>query len=114
MLNDDTTSKRKLLSLICHGTNLFSVTLVSVAIPLVIFFIADDSVVKENAREALNFHLNMWVYGGVVFVLTFLLIGYLLAPILGIVALVFPILAILQTVKDPDSVFRYPFIFRLL
>ena len=114
MMTDDAISKRKLLSLVCHGTNLFSVTIVSVAIPLIIFFVSDDSVVKENAKEALNFHLNMWVYGFIVGILSFVLIGYLFWPILILVSIIFPILATVQTFKNPDSVFRYPFIFRVL
>jgi uncharacterized Tic20 family protein len=85
-----------------------------VAIPLIIFFVSDDSVVKENAKEALNFHLNMWVYGFIVWILSFVLIGYLLWPILILVSIIFPILATVQTFKNPDSVFRYPFIFRVL
>lgn len=114
MMTDDALSKRKLLSLICHGTNLFSISLVSVAIPLAIFFVSDDSVVKDNAKEALNFHLNIWVYGIIVGILSIILIGYLLWPILAIISLVFPIIALIQTFKNPDGTFRYPFIFRIL
>ena len=114
MMTDDALSKRKLLSLICHGTNLFSISFVSVAIPLAIFFVSDDSVVKDNAKEALNFHLNMWVYGIIAGILCLVLIGYVLLLILAIISLVFPILALIQTFNNPDGTFRYPFIFRIL
>lgn len=50
------TDKRKLLSALSHGAIFFSTTLVSVSIPIVILLVSDDLVVKENARESINFH----------------------------------------------------------
>ncbi|WP_254064203.1 DUF4870 domain-containing protein [Microcystis aeruginosa] len=75
---------------------------------------SDDGTVKENAKEALNFHLNMWLYYLIAGILVWVLIGYLLLPILAVVNIVLPILAILQVWKDAYKVFRYPFIFRVL
>lgn len=49
----------KLLSALCHGAIFFSAALFSVGIPLVILFTTDNSVVKANARESLNFHINL-------------------------------------------------------
>ncbi|NEQ11267.1 MAG: DUF4870 domain-containing protein, partial [Moorea sp. SIO4E2] len=40
--------QRKLLSLLCHGSIFFSSLVVSIAIPIVIFLVTEDSVVKEN------------------------------------------------------------------
>lgn len=108
------TDKRKLLSALCHGSIFFSALLVSIGIPIAILFVTDDPVVKENAKEALNFHLNLWLYGAIFGVLTIVLIGFLLLGILGIVNLVVPILAILQVLSNPDQTYRYPFIFRLI
>lgn len=54
-------TKRKLLSAISHGSIFFSTTLISIAVPVAIYLVSDDTIVKENAQEALNFHLNVWL-----------------------------------------------------
>jgi hypothetical protein len=112
-MNDDLT-KRKLLSALCHGSIFFSATVVSIGIPIAILFISDDEAVQGNAKEALNFHLNVWLYGIIFGVLTLILIGWLLLGILGIVTLVMPIIGILTTFNNPNKIYRYPFIFRVL
>lgn len=109
--------KRKLLSAVSHGSIFFSALFLSIGIPIAILFVSDDSVVKENAKEALNFHLNVWLYGAIYGVLTFLLIGFLLLPLVPIFVLitwVLPIFAIVKILGDPNITFRYPFIFRLV
>ena len=58
----DDTTKRKLLSALCHGSIFFSATIVSIAIPVAILYVSDDPVIQANAKEALNFHFNMWIY----------------------------------------------------
>lgn len=108
------TDKRKLLSALAHGSIFFSLTGVSIGIPIVVLFVSDDPVVKENAKEALNFHFNVWVYGIIFAVLTIVLIGFLLLGLLQIVNFVLPILAILQSLSNPEQPYRYPFIFRLV
>lgn len=106
--------KRKLLSALCHGSIFFSLLGVSIGIPIAVLFVSDDPIVKENAKEALNFHFNVWLYGIIFGVLTIVLIGFLLLAILQVVNVVIPILAILQCLSNPDQPYRYPFIFRLL
>ncbi|NET57164.1 MAG: DUF4870 domain-containing protein [Symploca sp. SIO2E6] len=106
--------KRKLLSSLSHGAIFISTLLVSVLIPLGILLVSDDPVVKENARESLNFHLNIWVYEAIFGALAVILIGL---PFLGLVVLVswvMPVLAIIKVFADPNHSYRYPFIFRLL
>lgn len=110
-------NKRQLLDIISHASIFLSATLISIAIPLGIYFISDDAIVKDNAKEALNFHFNVWFYGiiiGVISFLTFGILGLILGPILLIFSIVMPVFAILQIWGNPDSVFRYPFIWRLL
>jgi uncharacterized Tic20 family protein len=55
--------KRKILSALSHGSIFFSLLGVSIGIPIAVLFVSDDPVVKENAKEALNFHFNVWLYG---------------------------------------------------
>lgn len=105
--------KRKLLSAICHGSIFASSLLFAVGIPIAILVVVDDPVVKENAREAINFHFNVWLYGLIFGLLCFVLIGFPLLAILFIVHWTMPVLAILHCIKQPDAAYRYPFIFRV-
>lgn len=110
------TDKRKILSAVSHGSIFFSTALVSVGIPIAVLFVSDDPVVKENAKEAINFHFNIWLYGLIIAVLAFFtlgLLGLILGPIFYLAHWGLTILAIIQTLGNPDQAFRYPFIFRL-
>jgi hypothetical protein len=85
-----------------------------VGIPIGIYFLSTDRVVKDSAKEAINFHLNMWFWYTVFGILAWLLIGIPLLIALGIVNFVMPIWAIFHSLTKPDTVFRYPLILRLL
>jgi uncharacterized Tic20 family protein len=77
--------------------------------PLLFLVLADDDdeLVKENAKSSLNFQIIMAVLFFASFLLTFLLIGLLLLPIVGIIDF---ILVILATIKANDGeVYSYPF-----
>lgn len=106
--------KRKLLSALAHGSIFFSALIVSVGVPIAILFITDDEQTKENAREALNFQFNLFLYGIIFGILTIILIGYVLLGLLGLINIIMPIIGILQVLTNPYKTFRYPFIFRLL
>lgn len=106
--------KRKLLSCLNHGSIFLSTLVLSAGIPIAVWFVADDPVVRESAKEALNFHFNVWLYEIIFGLLTIVLIGYPLLGLLFLVHTIMPILAILSSLRNPDEVYRYPFIFRLL
>ncbi len=105
--------KRKLLSGLSHGSIFFSGLVLSVGIPISIMLVSEDPVVKENAKEAINFHFNVWLYGIIFGILVLVGIGFILLGILFIVQWVMPIIAIVKSLNDPDQPFHYPFIFRL-
>jgi len=105
--------QRKILSAVCHGSIFLSSLLVSIAIPIIILAVVDDPFVKENAKEALNFHLNLWLYGIIAGILIFVGIGFILLGLLGIISFVMPIIAIVKILGENET-FRYPFIFRLV
>ncbi|GAB4241610.1 MAG: hypothetical protein Kow00121_67700 [Elainellaceae cyanobacterium] len=108
------TDKRKLLSALCHGSIFLSALVFPVIVPIAILFVSDDPIVKNNAKEAINFQFNVWLYGIIFGVLTLILIGYLLFGILFIYHWVMPVLAILSCLRTPEQAYRYPFIFRVL
>jgi len=114
MSNQHDLDQRKLLSALCHGSIFLSSVLVSVAIPIAILFITNDPIVKANAKEALNFHINLYIYAFVFILLAFVIIGFFLLALLGIVSLIMPIIALIKVLDDPNQPYRYPFIFRLI
>jgi len=108
--------KRKLLSALCHGAIFFSTAFVSVGIPIAMLFIANDPVVVENAKESINFHFNVWIYGIIITALIWITFG-LLFPLAFLGYLLhwgLTIWAIASVLLNPDQPFRYPFIFRVI
>ena len=107
-------TQRRLLSALCHGAIFFSSTIVSIGIPIAIMLTTNDSVVKANAKESLNFHINLYIYAIVFALLILVAIGIPLLAVLAIVSFIMPVLAILHVLDDPNSPYRYPFIFRVV
>jgi uncharacterized Tic20 family protein len=82
--------------------------------PLVIWLIKkDDSpFVSENAKESLNFQLTMIIAVIISCILIVVLIGIFLIWILGILNLIFVIIATIKA--SENKIYRYPFNFRLI
>lgn len=108
------TDTRKILSTLCHGACFFSATVVSIGIPLVIFFISGDPVVKANAKEALNFQLSVFIWGIIGAILTIVLIGFLILGLVGLFSIIAPLIAIVSVLGNPNQPYRYALIFQLL
>lgn len=109
--------KRKLLSVLSHASIFVSGLVISVGIPIALMLVSEDVVVKDNAKEAVNFHINVWVYGIILGILTFLtfgLLGFVLAPIWLLYHWGLAIWGIVHCLNNPNQPFRYPFIFRVL
>lgn len=109
----DKQKQRQLLSVLCHASPLLSFLILTVIVPIIIMAITDDSIVKANAKEAINFFINLFIYGIVAFVLCFVFIGFVLYPILFLVSIILPIIAVIKVLENPEQIYRYPFIFRL-
>ena len=86
--------------------------------PLVIWLLKKDSMpfASEQAKEALNFQISLFIYGiicaGLTFTLIFAVIGIPGLLILGILHLVFTILATIQAGEGKP--YRYPLSIRLI
>lgn len=75
--------------------------------PLILFLVKKDSkFVYQNARNALNFQLTLLIGWVAAFVLTFVLIGMLLYPVLFIVNIVFSVIGAIQA--NEGKVYKYP------
>ncbi len=114
MQSTEDTGTRKILSAVSHGSIFFNTLVLAIGVPIAILLISKDSVIKESAKEAINFHLNMWFWWTVAGILVWLLVGIPLLFVLGIVNFIMPVWAIIQSITKPNIVFRYPLILRLV
>ncbi|TAG16899.1 MAG: DUF4870 domain-containing protein [Oscillatoriales cyanobacterium] len=95
----------------------FSTLVLSIGAPIAVLLVSDDPVVKENATEAINFHLNVWVYSAVIValtVVTFGLAGFILVPLGYLLHWGLTVMAIIHVLQTPNEAYRYPFIFRIV
>lgn len=102
----------KTLALLTHLSGI----VLSFIVPLVIWLInkdkADKAFLTDQAKEALNFQITVAIGYAICTVLTAILIGALLMPLVWIVNLIFCILA---GIKANEGVsYRYPFALRLI
>ena len=82
--------------------------------PLVVWLVKKDTLpfAADQGKEALNFNITMLIAAFIGFLLTFVLIGLVLLPLIGIAWLVFTILA---GIKANEGVaYRYPYALRLI
>jgi uncharacterized Tic20 family protein len=87
---------------------------VGIILPLVVYLAMrkESEYVANNAREALNFHISIYIYALCCVPLVLIVIGVPLLFALGIASLVF---AIIAAVKASDGqCYRYPVTLRLV
>lgn len=103
--SDDTT-----MAMLAHLLGL----LVSWIGPLVIYLMKKDEspYVRDQSAEALNFQITMFIGYTVCFVLAFVLIGFILLPVVWIVSLIFHVQAAIAANKGEN--YRYPISIRLV
>ena len=106
------TQDQKTMAMLAHVLGIFTVFIAA----LVIWLINKDKpgmdFANDQAKEALNFQITMAIGWVAASVLTFVLIGFFLYPVLLIANLIFCIMA---GMKANDGVaYRYPFALRLI
>lgn len=89
--------------------------------PLLIWLLKRDESpeIDDQGKESLNFQISMLIYtvllGVVCFVLMFVLIGFLLIPLFGVLYLVDIVLVIIASIKASEGkLYRYPLTIRLI
>lgn len=113
---DPVSSQSRTMGMLCHLSAFSGVIIPFGHIfgPLLVWLLKgkEDSFVDENGKESLNFQLSMTIYMFISGILMFVLIGFLLLPIL---ALAWLVLVIMGAVAANDGrVFRYPFTIRFI
>ncbi|MGM0751104.1 MAG: DUF4870 domain-containing protein [Bacillota bacterium] len=82
--------------------------------PLIIWLIKkdDSAFVDYHGKEYFNFLISYAIYGLVSTILMVVLIGFILAPVVGVMALIFTILGAIRAYEGEQ--YRIPTVFRLL
>lgn len=110
------TQDERTMALVAHLSALsgFVVPFGNIAGPLVVWLVKRDesAFVADQAKEALNFQITMTLAVIVSVVLVFLLIGIPLLIVLGLAALVLPIVGGIRA--NEGRRYRYPFTIRLV
>jgi uncharacterized protein len=110
-------SEDRNLSVLAHLGGFFATFIFpfgNVLAPLIVWLLKRESspFVEEHAREAINFQITMTIACLIAGALVFLLIGFLILPVLVIADLILAILAAMQASRGEH--YRYPFTLRLL
>lgn len=104
-------------AMLCHIGGLatyLGVPLGNIIIPLVIWFLKkdQDSFLNESGREAVNFQISFTIYATIAGLAFFILIGFVLFPIVLIAHIIFTIIGTLKANKN--ETYRYPFTLRFI
>jgi uncharacterized protein len=105
------TNNDKLWIVLCHLSTLIGL---AILLPLIIYLVKKDesAVVAFHAKEALNFHISVFIYALGCVLLTFFCIGFPMLICLGIAVL---ILSIMAAVRGADGhEYRYPLTIRFI
>lgn len=115
-MND--TTKRKLLRVICHAAALASSSIVVIGAPILVLIFSEDSLVKDSAKEAINYSITILIIACILLLSCITIIGIPFAIlgliVLAIISTIMPIVAIVSVCVNPEKPFRYPYILRLI
>ena len=92
--------------LLCGVAHLGWIVGLPVLAPLIIMLLAGDKFVKDQAKEALVFQIGLVILAAIFGILSILLIGIPLLIVLGIAALILPIMAVIKICDGED--YSYP------
>lgn len=87
------TEDEKTMGILVHVLGLF----IGIISPIIFYYAKSDSeYVKAQAYTALNYHISYYIYVTLATLLCFILIGFLILPVVGIMYLVGMILSIVK------------------
>jgi len=82
--------------------------------PLIVWLVKreDHPFVDKQGKEAVNFQITMFIILFVSFLLCLFLIGFVFLLVVGLIMVIFPIIAAIRSDHGED--YRYPISFRLI
>lgn len=88
--------------------------LVSIIGPLIVWILKKDEspFVDDQGKEALNFQISILIYSFIAALLTFVVIGCFLLPVIGIVTIIFIVIAAVRS--NSGEAYRYPIAIRFI
>ena len=108
--------EERTMGMLCHLLALagYVVPFGNIIGPLVIWLVKKDesSFVDDQGKESLNFQITVMIAVVVCIILFFLVVPLLLIPVIGLIDLVFIIIATIQA--NNGERYRYPFALRLI
>ena len=104
----------KIWSILSHLSALISLVGVGLLLPLIVYLAmrGDSEFAANNAKEALNFHLTVFLYSLCCIPLIFVLIGIPLLVVIGVATIVLSIVAAVKA--SEGGCYRYPLTIRLV
>jgi len=97
-----TGSDERIFGILSHVLGLF----IGFLGPLIMMLVVKDKMAKNHAKTALNWQLSLLIYMIVAGILTIILIGIPIMVVLGILNLIFCILAAVKASKN--ELWKYP------
>jgi uncharacterized Tic20 family protein len=106
-----TSSNDKLWIVISHLSPFVGLGVIA---PLVVWLVKKDEseLIAYHAKEALNFHISVFLGVVACWILMFVLIGMFLLPLLVLAALILSVIAAIKSANGER--YRYPFAIRLV
>lgn len=108
----DVPADQRTMALAAHLLGIFTGFIGALIIWLINKDDAAKSFVTDQAKEALNFQITVTIAMVISIILMIVIIGGILAPIVGVINLVFCIIAAVKA--NNGEAYRYPFTLRLI
>ncbi|HCT26430.1 MAG TPA: DUF4870 domain-containing protein [Stenotrophomonas sp.] len=108
----DAPADQRTMALAAHLLGIFTGFIGALIIWLINKDDAGKAFVTDQAKEALNFQITVAIAMVICMILTIVVIGAILMPIVGLVSLVFCIIAAVKA--NNGEAYRYPFALRLI
>ena len=108
----DVPADQRTMALAAHLLGIFPGFIGALIIWLINKDDAGKAFVTDQAKEALNFQITVTIAMVISMILMIVIIGGILAPIVGIISLVFSIIAAVKA--NNGEAYRYPFALRLI
>ncbi len=119
-----TSSTVRTWCVLCHASallGLFFPAIAHILGPLIIWLLKRDESpeIDDQGKESLNFQISMLIYTAALavlfFILMWVLIGFLLLPLFGVLYLLDIVFVIIASIKASEGkLYRYPLTIRLI